>query len=114
MNRPQRHPFPDWEVRPRYAPEKGITNVWVNIYIGPVSMCPDATRETVQELRALADDIEVLLNEKDVHDSTPEDLAVPAAAEIARDRNSPEEDAAMDLLEATQKEAGAQGVTSED
>ena len=106
------HPFPEWECRARYAPDKGISNVWVNFYIGPMSASPDATLATVVALRGLADEIEWLLEEKEIHDEAvaitaakahlfPEGLVPrPGDSVTVVDVNSPEEDAAMDEMEA--------------
>lgn len=93
--KPTRIPFKDWEVRARYSPEKGIKQIWVNVYIGPVSACPDVTVETVIALRGLIDDLEDLLRRKAAWEAAMVALEAPRALEV----NSPEEDAAMDLLQ---------------
>jgi hypothetical protein len=106
-----------------YVPDKGLANVWVHIYIGPVTITPDATRETVIQLRLLADDIERCLNEKDAHDEAvaitaakahlfPEGLGSQPGDELVIELLNPKEEVALDALGSHLAAKGPQEVQS--
>jgi hypothetical protein len=117
-----RTPFEQWEVRAHFDPAV-VSQAWVSFYVGPINTTPNATRESVTQLRLLADDIERCLNEKDAHDKAvaitaakahlfPEGLVPQPGEELVIDLLNPEEEAALDALGSHLAAKGPQEVQS--
>jgi hypothetical protein len=91
--------------------------------VGPINTTPNASRESVTQLRLLADDIERCLNEKDAHDEAvaisatkshlfPEGLVPQPGEGLVINPLNPEEEAALDALGSHLAAKGPQEVQS--